>query len=176
MVKLASDPAVFSYVHQCKPDARMVVGDARLKLAAEPAGRFDLLVVDAFSSDAIPLHLMTREAFETYARVIGPDGVVMIHVSNRFLDLQPVVAAIAKELGLSARVRLYKPTDAERLESYNPSIWIALARDDATMQRFTAATGKPDAWMAMPPTNGKPAWSDDFASVLPALKPMWKLF
>ncbi|MCG2840335.1 fused MFS/spermidine synthase [Sandaracinobacter sp. RS1-74] len=176
MVELATDPQVFSFLSQCKPDARIVVGDARLKLADEPAGRFDLLVVDAFSSDAIPLHLLTKEAFQTYRRTLSADGVLLVHVSNRFLDLEPVVAGIAKEMGEAARMRIYVP-DAEGVdEGYNASIWIALAADDAAMTRFTEASGQSEDWVPLRGKEGVPVWSDGFASVLPVLKPFWKAF
>ncbi|TPE58787.1 hypothetical protein FJQ54_17250 [Sandaracinobacter neustonicus] len=175
MVELATDPRIFSYVSQCQPHARIVVGDARLKLAEEPAARFDLLAVDAFSSDAIPLHLLTREAFESYRHTLSPGGVLMVHVSNRFLDLEPVVAAIAKELGMAARVRLYMPSLQDRADySYNPSIWIALTADEASMTRFTEATGHSEEWLPLRHDKAVPAWTDGFASVLPVLKPFWK--
>jgi SAM-dependent methyltransferase len=176
MVELATDPKVFSYVSRCKPDIRVVVGDARLKLAEEPAARFDLLAVDAFSSDAIPLHLLTREAFETYVRTLAPDGVLMIHVSNRFLDLEPVVGAIARDLGLSARVLFYRPDGTELADgmSYNASIWIAVTRDEARMTRFTEATGKSGDWMPLRTRAEVAGWTDGFASVLPVLKPVWE--
>jgi SAM-dependent methyltransferase len=176
MVELATDPAVFSFIAQCKPDIRIVVGDARLKLVEEPAGRFDLLAVDAFSSDAIPLHLLTREAFETYSRTLSPEGVLLVHVSNRFLDLEPVVAAIAKEMGLSARAFWYQPDVDGRTESYNASIWIALTADEAAMTRFTEATGQSGNWLPIATRQGVPAWTDGFASVLPVLKPVWDGF
>src|SRR3546814_20237583 len=84
----------------------IVLGDARLELAKQPPGRFDILVIDAFSSDAIPLHLLTREAVGIYARVLKPDGILLIHISNRFFDLEPVLAAEAKASGWSAAIRL----------------------------------------------------------------------
>lgn len=173
MVELATDPAVFSFIAQCKPDIRIVVGDARLKLADEPAGRFDLLAVDAFSSDAIPLHLLTREAFETYRRTLSPDGVLLVHVSNRFLDLEPVVAAIGKEMGLAVRTFHYQPDAEGRTESYNASIWIALTADETAMTAFTEATGESGNWLPIETKAGVPAWTDGFASVLPVLKPFW---
>lgn len=176
MVELATDPRVFSFIAQCKPDVRIVVGDARLKLADEPAGRFDLLAVDAFSSDAIPLHLMTREAFETYRRVLSPDGVLLVHVSNRFLDLEPVVAAIAREMGLSARAFLYRPDEAGQAESYNASTWIVLTASEGLMVRFTEAAGNSGDWVPIATRDNVPAWTDGFASVLPVLKPLWNGF
>ena len=176
MVELATDPAVFSYVSQCKPDIRVVVGDARLKLTEEPDGRFDLLAVDAFSSDAIPLHLLTREAFQTYMRTLSPEGVMMVHISNRFLDLEPVVAAIARELGYSARSLIYvpDPDDVAAGLSYNSSIWLAVTRDEGAMLRFTEETGNSGNWMPLEEREGLAGWSDSFASVLPVLKPFWK--
>ncbi|WP_199554830.1 spermidine synthase [Sandaracinobacteroides hominis] len=170
MVELATDPAVFSFISQCKPDVRIVLGDARLKLAEEPASRFDILAVDAFSSDAIPLHLLTKEAFETYRRTLSPNGVLLVHVSNRFMDLRPVVAALARDIGMTARMRTYVPSDADKMESYNPSIWIALTRDDAAMTRFTEATADSADWLPVPARDDVPAWTDEFASVLPVLK------
>ncbi len=176
MVDIATDPRVFSYLAQCKPDARIVVGDARLKLAEEPAGRFDVLAVDAFSSDAIPLHLLTREAFETYMTRLSRDGLLVVHVSNRFLDLEPVVAAIAEGQGLAARQFYYIPEPERAAEgfTYNASIWIVLARDEAAMNRFTEATGRSGDWIPLAGRADVPEWTDGFASALPVLKPFWK--
>ncbi len=170
MVEIASDPKRFTFVSSCKPDARIVVGDARLKLADEPAARFDLLAVDAFSSDAIPLHLLTREAFDAYRHTLAPGGVLLVHISNRFLDLQPVVAAIAQAEGMAARVFSYKPSDDLRAKGHTASVWIALAADEASMRAFTQATANPAGWQNMATRPDVPAWSDDFASVLPVLK------
>ena len=176
MVRLATDPAVFSFIAQCKPDIRVVVGDARLKLADEPKGRFDVLAVDAFSSDAIPLHLLTREAFETYRRTLSPEGVLLVHVSNRFLDLEPVVAAIAKSVGMSARQFVYQPDPQGQADGYNASIWIALTSSEAAMVRFTEATGQGGDWVPIEADADVPAWTDGFASILPVLKPFWERF
>jgi hypothetical protein len=176
MVELATDPAVFSYVSQCAPDVRIVIGDARLKLAEEPAGHFDLLAVDAFSSDAIPLHLLTREAFDTYIRTLAPDGLLLVHISNRFLDLEPVVAAIAADTGLAARILTYQPSLEERSDSYNSSIWIVLARREARIQQFIAQTPAETQWLPLRRDAEVPPWKDSFASILPVLKPVWKDF
>lgn len=176
MVELATDPAVFSYVSQCAPAARIVIGDARLKLAEEPAARFDLLAVDAFSSDAIPLHLLTREAFDTYLRALAPDGLLLVHISNRFLDLEPVVAAIAEDMGLSARSLTYQPGLDDSGKSYNSSIWIVLARRDEQLERFMASTAIDADWQPLQRQENVVAWSDSFASILPVLKPVWKDF
>ncbi len=172
MVELATDPQVFSFLSQCKPDARIVVGDARLKLAQEPDNRFDMLVVDAFSSDAIPLHLLTREAFDTYRRTLAPGGILLVHISNRYLDLEPVVAALAEDMGIAARGFAYQPGPEQQMEGYTASIWIALADDDAAMTRFTESTGHSEGWLPLRGREGFPTWTDGFASVLPVLKPL----
>ncbi|MBK6406875.1 MAG: fused MFS/spermidine synthase, partial [Holophagales bacterium] len=94
----------FTYLAQCKAEVSVVLGDARLSLEREPPQRFDILVVDAFSGDSIPVHLLTREAFALYQRHLAPGGVLAVHCSNRFLNLPPVVALAAKSRGLEARV------------------------------------------------------------------------
>src|SRR3546814_10640125 len=92
------------------PGAPIVIGDARLRIAEQPPGHFDIIVIDAFSSDAIPLHLLTREAIGIYARTLKPDGILLIHISNRFFGLEPVLAAEAKARGWTAPVRDRKST------------------------------------------------------------------
>ncbi|MBX7513920.1 fused MFS/spermidine synthase [Qipengyuania sp. GH38] len=164
------DPAVldystrgqFTYLSECTPDARTIIGDARLELAALPDGAFDVLVIDAFSSDSIPLHLLTREAIAVYRRVMQPDGVLLIHISNRFIQLQPVIEALARDAGLSATIRNDMEDKSARTFT---SGWIALSADASKFERITAQEG----WEPL----GEPAdrlWTDDYASVLPHLK------
>lgn len=159
----------FSYLSRCAPTARMVVGDARLTLQAQPAASYDLLAIDAFSSDAIPLHMMTREAFAIYGRVLARDGLLLIHISNRFLALQPVVAKLARDGGWTAAVLPYRPGADGRRPSPNasPSEWVALARQPDRIAALRAAN---PAWKDLPPPADAPLWSDDFASVLPVLR------
>jgi len=94
----------FSYISRCKPDLAVVIGDARLTLAQAPPAALDLLAIDAFSSDAIPLHLITAEAFGLYGRALARDGLLLVHISNRFLDLEPVLAALAASGGWQVQV------------------------------------------------------------------------
>ncbi|OYX09350.1 MAG: hypothetical protein B7Z08_05775, partial [Sphingomonadales bacterium 32-68-7] len=166
------DPAVldysrggtFTFLSHCTPDARMVIGDARLKLAEEPAARFDVLVIDAFSSDSIPMHLLTREAFATYRRVIESDGVLLVHISNRFIDLAPMIAALAQDGGWQGRLRA---DDVGKAEGVTPSVWIALARDDSVLATLEGP-GAP-RWSALPRPSLR-AWTDDNASILPLIR------
>ncbi len=169
VVRIARDTGQFTFISGCKPDLKIVLGDARLSLQAVPPGRFDLFTVDAFSSDAIPLHLMTQEAFALYGRVLTPDGILLVHVSNRYLTLEPVVAAIARARGWTAMIRNYVPAAAESARGDAPSTWIALTRTPERMAAVVAATG-PGSWQPLRPEPGIPAWSDDFASILPVIK------
>ena len=98
VIRIAKNPKNFTFLAKCKPNADIVVGDARLTMAREDNESYDLFVIDAFSSDAIPVHLMTKEAIEMYLNKLKPDGVVLLHVSNRYLDLESVLGAILKEL------------------------------------------------------------------------------
>nr|WP_246427044.1 fused MFS/spermidine synthase [Sphingopyxis panaciterrulae] len=174
MVRIARDPAKFTFLAHCAPGVPIVLGDARLELAKQPPGRFDILVIDAFSSDAIPLHLLTREAVGIYARVLKPDGILLIHISNRFFDLEPVLAAEAKARGWSAAIRM-DPGPPREDGNLTGSNWVALT---ATPQRLTELTGgiRPrgqaqdnGAWVPLEERLGFERWTDDYASTLPVL-------
>ena len=167
------DPAVlqlsrnrtFTFLEDCAPDAKVVIGDARLKLAEVSPDSFDVLVIDAFTSDAIPLHLLTDEAFGVYLRALSPQGVLIVHISNRFIELEPVLSALAQERGLAAASRHDNPADRTR---YTPSIWLAFARDPARLEDLAAA--RPDApWEVLAKPAPK-AWTDDHASILPYIR------
>ncbi len=155
----------FTFVRNCAPDAKVTIGDARINLAHMPKGSLDVLAVDAFSSDAIPLHLLTDEAVGVYFDALNPRGLLLVHISNRFIELEPVLAAVAKKRGLALAKRDDNPADRTYL---TPSTWVALSRDPAMI----AALGKarPDApWgELMPPA--PQVWSDDHASILPFIR------
>jgi hypothetical protein len=167
------DPAVvrysqdrtFTFVSKCAPDAQMIVGDARIKLAQLPKGSLDMLVIDAFSSDSIPLHLMTDEAFGVYLDALAPKGMLVLHISNRFIELEPAVAALARHRRLDVMKREDNPADRTAL---TPSTWLALSRDPAMVSAL--AEGRVDMPWAnlMPPA--KQVWSDDHASILPFVR------
>ena len=104
MVDTARDPKYFTYIRNCEPDLKPVIGDARLTFAREPDGIYDLIIVDAYSSDAIPIHLATQEAMKIYKDKLAPQGVVVMHVSNRHLELASVVVGIAEANDLKSWV------------------------------------------------------------------------
>ena len=107
VIKIARDPNQFEFLSRCTPDARIVLGDARLTLAEEPASAFDYLLIDAFSSDTIPIHLLTREAIALYVSRLKSDGILVIHISNRHLELQSVVAALARDASIAIKTRVH---------------------------------------------------------------------
>jgi SAM-dependent methyltransferase/lipoprotein signal peptidase len=171
MVRIASDPARFSFLSRCAPEAKVVLGDARLSLARQPAGRFDLLAVDAFSSDAIPLHLLTREALAVYGRTLKPDGLLLLHISNRYLDLEPVLAAAAKRDGWRAGLFEYVPTSDEAARNMTMSVWVAMTRNADSLMMLRIASGE-DAhlWQPLRERPGFAGWTDDHASIIPVLE------
>ena len=162
VVRIARDSGAFTFLERCAPDAQIVVGDARLSLSEEPSGSLDLLALDAFSSDAVPMHLMTREAFDTYGRVLGRRGLLLVHVSNRYLDLSPVVARTAS--GWMAAQLPYQPASSSGTDT--GSVWIALTRDPEVLATLLADG---NAWEPLPITDTDP-WTDDYASILPVLR------
>ena len=132
---------------------------------ADPPGALDVLVIDAFSSDAIPLHLLTTEAFGVYLRALAPGGLLVVHISNRYFELEPVLAAAAKQHGLAIAVRADNPYDRTLL---TPSTWVALSRDPARLKALAAA--RPDAPWKAPLPPAPVAWTDDHASILPYIQ------
>lgn len=174
MVEIARDRKIFTFLDKCAPDAQIHLGDARLTLAEQPDASFDLLAIDAFSSDSIPLHLLTKEAFEVYRRVLKPDGILLVHISNRHIDLNPVVAAEAAAGQWAAALRFDSPPVAALNRGMRPSQWIAMSPDAARLAQLTGmvydrrpAYYYPDRWIKLKPPRSDDRWTDDYASVLP---------
>jgi SAM-dependent methyltransferase len=168
----------FSFLSRCAPDARIVIGDARLSIGREPANSIDVLAVDAFTSDAVPMHLLTREALAVYGRAVQRDGIVLFHISNRYLDLKPVIADLAASGGWASAMMIYQPTAEEADMNATISVWIALSRNPDTIRRLIEASGEDGPnWEALDPTPGFAGWTDDHASILPILNyPSWVPF
>ena len=179
MVEIAKDKKIFSYLDRCTPNAAIHIGDARLTVAQRPKASLDLLAIDAFSSDSIPLHLLTKEAFDVYRRVLKPNGVLVVHISNRHIDLKPVLAAEAKAGGWSLALRKDSPPAKDLDRGIRASIWVAMSMDGKILAQLTGplaptkgANYDPTLWLKMPPAGDTQRWSDDYASVLPHLL-MW---
>ena len=152
----------FTYLRDCAPQAKVVLGDARINLGKVRAGSFDLLAIDAFSSDSVPLHLLTSEAFGVYLDALAPQGIMFVHISNRYMDLEPPIAAEVKRRGLHAAVR----EDVPPAESpWTGSTWIAITRDPGQLKALSAAAPAM-SWRVLEAPAHKP-WTDDHASILP---------
>src|SRR6185436_3921299 len=122
-IDAARDPRFFTYLADAPGPPRIVQGDARLSLANEPPGTFDVLILDAFSSDAVPVHLLTREAMSAYARTLKPGGLMLFHLSNRYYRLEPAVVATARAAGLAGLSTRYEPPDGESAVADSDSTW-----------------------------------------------------
>ncbi len=151
----------FTYLKQTRAKVEMALGDARLNLEREPSQQFDVLAVDAFSGDAIPVHLITLEALDIYARHMKPNGVIAFHVSNRYLNLKPVVAKLAETRGF----HVAWVHDADR-HGATISEWILLTKDAS----FLAQPKIADKATPMPPQRSRRVWTDDFNNLLQVLQ------
>ncbi len=178
MVDIARDPAKFTFLSDCAPDTPIVIGDARLRIAEQPSGHFDIIVIDAFSSDAIPLHLLTKEAIGIYARALKPGGILLIHISNRFFGLEPVLAAEAKARGWTAAIRMDPGPAGDEYGDLTGSNWVALTATPDRMRQLTGGirprkdSYDDGAWVPLEARPGFTRWTDDYASTLPVL--IWK--
>jgi SAM-dependent methyltransferase len=155
----------FSYVTETRAQVEMALGDARLSLEREPPQGFDVLAVDAFSSDSIPVHLITRQALALYLRHMKPGGVIAFHVSNRFLELPPVVGRLAKESGLSVVLVTDDGKDGD--DDHTKTDWVLIARDPKALAAEAIAAVSPE-----PPDNqpGWRTWTDDYSNLVQILK------
>jgi hypothetical protein len=160
--KIARDPKLFTFMEKCSPGANVILGDARLTLADQPK-TYDYLLLDAFSSDSIPVHLLTREAFRLYAARLKDNGLLVLHISNRHMELESVVAALAKDSGLAVRGRILDDKSAALADPY-PSSAMALAKSPETLVEFTADRG----W-SEPATHDVSVWTDDYSNIPAAI-------
>jgi hypothetical protein len=163
VIRLASDPNNFRFLSSCGP-VGTITGDARLTLVASPE-KYDMIVLDAFSSDAIPVHLLTREALAGYRSKLAPNGVIAMHVSNRHMELASVVAAVAAEEGLVAHFK--RDLDAnDFLKDFRASAdVVVLAASEADLGDLPHRKG----WRRLEPRPDVPAWTDDYSDVLGAI-------
>ena len=164
VVSIAKDTKHFTFLSRCAPNAKIVLGDARLTLAKEPAGHFDFLVVDAFSSDAVPVHLLTREAIEMYLSQLTDGGLIAFHISNRHMELESVVVATAAGVPGLHMATIFNQDSKRTLDEF-PSQVVYLSRDrsaiDNAMKSVVGAR-QVQGGNTLP-------WSDNYADVLSAI-------
>jgi SAM-dependent methyltransferase len=167
VARVARDERLFTYLRDCPGSYDIVVGDGRLNLELAPPGRFALITIDAFSSDAIPMHLLTTEAVDVYKDKLASDGVLLFHISNRYLDLRGVLSRLASESGLVAYVgEDTELDDDDRAQFRSPSVWVAMAQRDATLDGL----GTDSLWAPLRPIENAPLWTDDYSNILSVLR------
>jgi spermidine synthase len=165
VARIAKDPAYFSYVSTCAKGAvDVVLGDARLTLAREPAARYDLLQLDAFSGDSVPTHLLTVQALAVYFRVLKPDGILIFHITNRNLNLEPALAATAKRAGLATLMQDFVPPSGTPGIKAAPTQAMLMARNAAVLDAFAR-----DKRWRRARDNGSRAWTDDYINIVAAI-------
>ncbi len=172
VVAIARDPEFFTYLADSAGRVDTVVGDGRMSLTREPDGALDLIVVDAFSSDSVPVHLLTREAIELYLSKLRPGGLLAFHQTSQYLDLTRVVDAIASDLGLTGITQTDGVTSLSQLtEGKDSSVWSVLGRDVESLGILAADS----RWEPLPREPGRRPerrylWTDDFSNVLSVLR------
>jgi spermidine synthase len=166
VAQIARTPRYFSYLRDCAPRTNIVIGDARLSLGAAADREFDIIVLDAFSSDAIPAHLITREAIALYLQKLRDDGVVAIHISNRYLDLRPVIIALANDAKVAGAIGERSPDTEERGKLYYGSRWMVLAKHAEVLSPLVRL----DGWAALGAWPTSRLWTDDYTDVWGAIK------
>lgn len=172
VIRIAREKAYFRFVYDAlrDPGVRIAAppnpGDGRVDIARSPDGTYDLIVIDAFSSDAIPIHLLTRDAVRVYLRTLKPDGVLAFHVSSRHFSLTPVLARIAEDLGLEVRGRLDDVVVGDDArEAKRASDWVVLARHEAAL----GSLGRNTNWQRLRAGADAPLWTDDYSNILRVL-------
>jgi hypothetical protein len=167
VVRIARNPRLFTFVESSKSPVGMVLGDARQRILTAEAGAYDLIALDAFSSDAVPVHLLTREALQAYLERLAPEGVMTFNVTNWYLDLAPIIAATARDLGLVARLRRDREiTDDERRNKKQYSDYVVVARSEADLGPIAGD----ERWGEIEVPARLRVWNDDYSNILSALR------
>ena len=167
VVDMATNPKYFSFMSDCSLASDIRIGDARITLEALPAKSQDMIVIDAFSSDSIPTHLLTTQALALYRSKLKDDGLMFFHTSNRVMDVASVVVRLADEAGLASRyVETSNFSDKEYGEFYIASTGVLIGNE----RRIEAATAKVPDWKILMPSPSVKAWSDDYSSIIGSIK------
>ncbi len=163
VAQIARDPSLFTFMRDCTPQANIVLGDGRLTIARAPDHSYDLIVLDAFGSDSVPVHLITREAIQLYLSKLRPGGVLLFNISNKYVDLASVLAGEAANLALVGYQRTDTDVTAEQAAAGKfPSAWLVMATADANL----AGIPINPTWRALHANPQQPVWTDDFSDVL----------
>ena len=156
-IEIASNPKNFTFVDSCRANLTMIVGDGRLRMAEQPDKKFNAIVLDAFSSDSIPTHLLTDEALTVYRSKLADDGLLLLHITNRNINLEPVVKGLASQQNMSALMR--EDNSAEPTYARTRSTWVAMSTDPATIEPLR----KQRNWTNL--GGREVTWTDNFSNI-----------
>ncbi len=164
--RIAKDTRYFHYLSDCAAGVQIALGDGRLSLAAKPDRTYDLLIVDAFSSDSVPAHLLTREALALYLRKLKPHGFILVNISNKYLRLEPVLASAIADAGVAGLDQKHFPGAADVAKGAFASEWVAIAATQSDL-KFLASDKR---WHAIAPEPNAKPWTDDFSNIFRAIR------
>jgi len=169
--RIARDKRYFTFVSECPAKVDVVLGDARLSLARTPDHRYDIIILDAFSSDAIPVHLLTREAMKLYLTKLADGGILAFHISNRYLNLKPVIGDLAWDAHLECLLQEDRKLSEVDIKGRKlGSDWVVMAHRKSDLGKLP----EDPRWKPLPGRPGTRLWTDDFSNILGVLK--WSSF
>jgi hypothetical protein len=165
--RIARDPRYFTFLRDSSSGTSVILGDARLSLKQAHDGQYGLIILDAFSSDAVPLHLLTREAVKLYVSKLSEHGILLFNISNRYLDLQGVLGDLAADAGLFCMVgNDWNVTPAEQKDGKQASQWVVLARREQDVDELTKAS----RWVPISGRRSRTVWTDDFSNIVQVIR------
>jgi hypothetical protein len=166
VARIASNPRYFTFLRDSKAAIGVVIGDGRVRIAEAPPRAYDLVVLDAFSSDAVPVHLLTREAVELYLSKLRPGGLLAFHISSNYLDLKPVIAGIAQTLDCTALTQEHRPLARQERMGADRSIWVVVAPEARSLAKLRSDR----RWKPLDESADTTVWTDQFSNILSVVK------
>jgi hypothetical protein len=171
VANIAGDGDYFSFLRQCAPKGEIVLGDARLKLRDAPDSHYGLIILDAFSGDSIPMHLVTREALALYQRKLAPHGIVAFHISNIYMDLGPTLDTLARDAHLACLIENDVDVSQAEIDAGKfPSIWVVMARGRDDLNVLASEHDGQATWVPIPAHAAQRVWTDDYSNLLSAIR------
>ena len=171
VVSIAEDTRYFSFLRRCAPQADIALGDARLKLRDAPDAHYGLIILDAFSGDSIPMHLVTREALALYQRKLAPHGIIAFHISNIYMDLGPTLDTLARDAHLACLIENDVDVPQAQIDAGKfPSIWVVMARDQSDLALLRPEHDAAATWVPIPAHPALRLWTDDYSNLLIAIR------
>jgi spermidine synthase len=170
VVSIATNPRYFTFLQDCSAKWEVVLDDARLTLAKAPDHQYHLIVLDAFNSDSVPVHLINREALRIYLKKLAPGGIIAFHISNRFLDLSEVLGNLSKDAGLESLVQFHHVSSEERNRYCGDTTWVVMARDPSDLEKLADK----ERWVELSAQPRIGVWNDNYINILSAFTlPEW---